>query len=129
MHYIPISSYTNGMARASTVSDAFNAIAERQRRDILTLLKSGERPVNDVASSLQISQSRASKHLGVLRQVGLVRVRGSGQQRLYNLNAAGLKPVHEWTGGFEQFWNESFDRLNRYVKELQRQERDDDRGR
>ena len=114
------------MARAATTSDAFNAIAEPQRRRILTLLKGHERPVNDVARALRMTQPRASKHLRVLREVGLVRVRGSGQQRLYSLDARGLRPIHEWVGGFEQFWNESFDRLNAYVKELQRDEQADD---
>src|SRR5512134_1649561 len=99
------------MARAATTSDAFNAIAEPQRRRILTLLKARERPVNEVARALRITQQRASKHLRVLREVGLVRVREAGQQRLYGLNARALKPVHEWVGGFEQFWNESFERL------------------
>jgi DNA-binding transcriptional ArsR family regulator len=110
------------MARASTTSDAFNAIAEPQRRRILTLLKGHELPVNDVADALHITQSRASKHLRVLREVDLVRVREAGQQRLYSLDARGLKPIHEWVGGFEQYWSESFDRLNEYIKELQREE-------
>ena len=110
------------MARAATTSDAFNAIAEPQRRQILDLLKGRERPVGEVALALRITQPRASKHLRVLREVGLVRVRGAGQQRLYRLDARGLKPIHEWVGGFEQFWNQSFDRLNEYVKELQRAE-------
>jgi DNA-binding transcriptional ArsR family regulator len=114
------------MARAATTSDAFNAIAEPQRRAILTLLKGRERPVNEVAGAMGITQPRASKHLRVLREVGLVRVRGAGQQRLYALDARGLAPVHEWVGGFEQFWNGSFDRLNAYVKELQRREQADD---
>jgi DNA-binding transcriptional ArsR family regulator len=113
------------MARAATTSDAFNAIAEPQRRQILTLLKNRERPVNDVARALRMTQPRASKHLKVLREVGLVRVRGVGKQRLYGLDARGLKPIHEWVGGFEQFWNQTFDRLNEYVKELQRKERAD----
>src|SRR5688572_17353781 len=117
------------MARAATTSDAFNAIAEPQRRQILTLLKGHERPVNDVARALRMTQPRASKHLRVLREVGLVRVREAGQQRLYSLDARGLKPIHEWVGGFEQFWNESFDRLNVYVKELHRQEQRDGSGR
>jgi DNA-binding transcriptional ArsR family regulator len=117
------------MARAATTSDAFNAIAEPQRRRILTLLKGREHPVNDVAQALCISQSRASKHLRVLREVGLVRVRQAGQQRLYGLEAPALKPVHEWVGGFEPFWSESFDRLNEYVKELQQKERIDGSGR
>jgi DNA-binding transcriptional ArsR family regulator len=118
-----------GMARAATTSDAFNAIAEPQRRRILTLLKGRERPVNDVARSLRITPSRASKHLRVLRQVGLVRVREAGQQHLYTLDARGLKPIHDWVGGFEQFWSESFDRLNQYVEELQRREQADGRDR
>src|SRR6478672_2584919 len=106
------------MARAATTSDAFNAIAEPQRRDILALLRAGERPVTDLAQELGISQPGASKHLRVLREVGLVRVRGAGRQRLYGLDARGLRPVHEWVGGFEQFWSDSFDRLGDYVQEL-----------
>ncbi len=111
------------MPRAATTTDAFNAIAEPQRRRILTVLKGHERPVNDVAHALRITPSRASKHLRVLRQVGLVRVRGSGQRRLYALDARGLKPIHAWVGGFEQFWNGSLDRLNEYVQELGRKEK------
>ncbi|MDQ8165971.1 MAG: metalloregulator ArsR/SmtB family transcription factor [Gemmatimonadota bacterium] len=114
------------MARAATTSDAFNAIAEPQRRRILTLLKGRERPVNEVARALRITQPRASKHLRVLREVGLVRVRESGQQRVYTLDARGLRPIHAWTGGFEQFWNESFDKLDAYVRKLERQEQNDD---
>ncbi|HWA75542.1 MAG TPA: metalloregulator ArsR/SmtB family transcription factor [Polyangiaceae bacterium] len=110
------------MARAATTSDAFNAIAEPQRRQILTLLMAREQPVNEVARALRMTQPRASKHLRVLREVGLVRVRGDGKQRLYALDARGLKPIHEWVGGFEQFWNATFDRLNEYVKQLQRKE-------
>ena len=106
------------MARAATTSDAFNAIAEPQRRDILALLRAGERPVTDLAQELGMSQPRASKHLRVLREVGLVRDRKAGRQRLYGLDARGLWPVHEWTGGFERFWNESFDRLDEYVQDL-----------
>ena len=111
------------MARAATTSDAFNAIAEPQRREILTFLKGSERPVNDVARALRITMPQASKHLRVLREVGLVRVRGDGKQRLYTLDARGLRPIHQWTGGFEQFWNQTFDRLNDYVKELQHDQR------
>ena len=76
------------------------------------------RPVTDPARDLGMTQPQASKHLRVLREVGLVRVRGAGKQRLYGLDARGLRPVHEWTGGFERFWNESFDRLDEYVQEL-----------
>jgi DNA-binding transcriptional ArsR family regulator len=106
------------MARAATTSDVFNAIAEPQRRDILVLLRAGERPVTDLARELGMAQPRASNHLRVLREVGLVRVRGAGKQRFYGLDARGLRPVHEWTGGFERFWNESFDRLDAYVQDL-----------
>jgi DNA-binding transcriptional ArsR family regulator len=114
------------MPRAATTSDPFNAIAEPQRRRILTVLKGHESPVNDLASALRITPSLASKHLRVLREVGLVRVRGVGQHRLYGLHARGLQPIHEWVGGFEQFWSESFDRLDEYVQELQRKEDSDD---
>jgi DNA-binding transcriptional ArsR family regulator len=78
--------------------------------------------VNDLARALRMTQPRASKHLRVLREVGLVRVREAGQQRLYGLDARGLKPIHTWAGGFERFWIESFDRLNEFVKQLRRQE-------
>lgn len=106
------------MARAATTSDAFNAIAEPQRREILVLLRGGERPVTDLARDLGMTQPQASKHLRVLREVGLVRVREAGKQRLYGLDARGLRPIHEWVGGFERFWSESFDRLDKYVQEL-----------
>jgi DNA-binding transcriptional ArsR family regulator len=105
------------VARAATTSGAFNAIAEPQRRDILTLLRTGERPVTDLARELGMSQSQASKHLRVLREVGLVRDRRAGKQRLYGLDARRLRPVHEWAGGFERFWNERFDRLDAYVQD------------
>jgi DNA-binding transcriptional ArsR family regulator len=110
------------MARAATTTDAFNAVAEPQRRRILTLLKGGERSVNELAGALRLSQTSASKHLRVLREVGLVSVREAGQQRLYQLEARGLKPIHHWVGGFEEFWSQSFDRLNTYVKRLQLKE-------
>lgn len=106
------------MARAATTSDAFNAIAEPQRRAILTLLRGNERPVTELARDLGMSQPQASKHLRVLREVGLVQVRGAGKQRLYGLDASGLRPIHEWVGGFEQFWNETFDRMDEYVRNL-----------
>jgi DNA-binding transcriptional ArsR family regulator len=110
------------MARAPTTSDAFNAVAEPKRRRILVLLKGRERPVNELARALRITQPRTSKHLRVLREVGLVRVREAGRQRLYGLDARGLKPVHDWVAGFEQLWNERLDRLNDYVKELRQEE-------
>ncbi len=107
------------MARAATTSDVFNAIAEPQRREILMLLRSGERPVTELAEELGMTQPGASKHLRVLREVGLVRDRKAGRQRVYELEAHGLRRVHEWTGGFERFWNESFDRLEAYVQGLE----------
>ena len=106
------------MARAATTSDVFNAIAEPQRRDILILLRAGERPVTELAQELRMTQPGASKHLRVLREVGLVRDREAGKQRLYALDARELRPVHEWTGGFERFWHESFARLDAYVQDL-----------
>lgn len=114
------------MARAATTSDAFNAIAEPQRREILELLRGRECAVTEIAEVLGITQPGASKHLRVLREVGLVHVRSEGKQRLYGLEARGLQPIHEWVGGFAEFWNASFDRLNAYVQELQRKEQLDD---
>jgi DNA-binding transcriptional ArsR family regulator len=114
------------MARSPTTADAFNAIAEPRRRQILDLLARGERPVNDVVESLGITQPQVSKHLGVLKKVGLVSVRGAGRQRLYKLNAEGLKPIHDWVKTFEQLWNERLDRLAEYLKQLQSQEKPND---
>src|SRR6478735_10919982 len=107
---MPISEYDVPMARAATTSDVFNAVAEPQRREILVLLRGGELPVTELAQELGITQPGASKHLRVLREVGLVRDRQAGKQRLYRLDARGLRPVHEWTGGFE--------RLDEYVQDL-----------
>ena len=115
------------MARSPTTADAFNAVAEPRRRQILDLLATGERPVNDVVAALGLAQPQVSKHLRVLREVGLVSVRGSGRQRLYKLNAARLKPIHDWVRAYEQFWNESFDRLDDYLKELQKTEPQNER--
>jgi DNA-binding transcriptional ArsR family regulator len=115
------------MARSATTSDAFNAVAEPRRRQILNLLANGERSVNEVAQSLHFKQPQVSKHLRVLKQVGLVSVRGAGQQRLYKLNGAGLKPIHDWVSTFERFWSESFDRLAEYLKEMQKQEKSNER--
>jgi DNA-binding transcriptional ArsR family regulator len=114
------------MARAATTTDAFNAIAEPQRRRILTLLQERERPVGDLARELGITQPGASKHLRVLREVGLVSVREAGRKRVYALDARALRPIHEWVGGFEQYWDDAFDRLNTYVQELQQKKRRDD---
>jgi DNA-binding transcriptional ArsR family regulator len=111
------------MARAATTSDVFNAIAEPKRREILVLLRAGDRPVTELALELGMTQPGASKHLRVLREVGLVRDRRAGKQRMYGLDAGGLRPVHEWTGGFERFWNESFDRLEEFVQDLEQKGR------
>jgi DNA-binding transcriptional ArsR family regulator len=99
------------MARAATTSDAFNAIAEPQRRLIIDLLARGELPVNDIVDALQMKQPLVSKHLRVLREVGLVNVRTDGRQRLYSLNSQGLKPIHDWITPYERYWSESHDRL------------------
>jgi DNA-binding transcriptional ArsR family regulator len=99
------------MPRSPTTSDAFNAVAEPRRRQILDLLARGERPVNDVVASLGLAQPQVSKHLRVLRKVGLVSVRSSGQHRLYNLSAERLKPIHDWVRKFERFWDHQLDRI------------------
>lgn len=115
------------MARAATTSDVFNAIAEPQRREILALLRTGERPVTELAGELGMTQPGASKHLRVLREVGLVQDRRAGRQRLYRLDAHGLRPVHEWVGGFQRFWSESFDRLDEYLQDLKHERQEERR--
>jgi DNA-binding transcriptional ArsR family regulator len=92
------------MARTATAADAFNAVAEPRRRQILDLLAAGERPVNDLVDLLGLAQPQVSKHLRVLREVDLVRVRDEGRQRMYRLNAEPLKPIHEWLSTFELCW-------------------------
>jgi DNA-binding transcriptional ArsR family regulator len=113
------------MSRSPTTADAFNAVAEQRRRQILDLLAKGEQSVNDIVATLGLTQPQVSKHLRVLREVGLVSMRGAGQQRLYKLNAEKLKPIHDWVKTFEQFWNESFDRLDEYLKEFQKEKKND----
>ncbi|MGA8873511.1 MAG: metalloregulator ArsR/SmtB family transcription factor [Candidatus Acidiferrales bacterium] len=92
------------MARAATTSDAFNAVAEPRRREILNYLALEERPVGDIVARLQLEQPSVSKHLRVLRDVGLVRVRRDGRRMLYRTNADGIRPLHEWAGMFEKLW-------------------------
>ena len=99
------------MARAATTSDAFNAVAEPHRRDILNYLAPRERPVGDIAITLGLEQPSVSKHLSVLRKVGLVRVRRHGRQMFYRMNADALKPVHDWTGMFEKYWGDQLGRI------------------
>ena len=110
------------MARAATTTDAFNAVAEPRRRQILDLLASGERPVGDLVRGLGMSQPLVSKHLRVLREVGAVEVRDEGRQRLYRLNGRALKPIHDWVKDYERFWSERFDRLNGVLEELKEKE-------
>lgn len=110
------------MARASTTADVFNAIAEANRRDILDVLVAGEKPVGAIVDDLAISQPQVSKHLRVLSEVGLVRCRAVGRHRLYSLNPARLRPLHDWVAKYEDLWNERLDRLDDYLTELQRHE-------
>ena len=109
------------MARSPTTSDAFNAVAEPRRRQILDLLAKGEKPVNDVVASLGLTQPQVSKHLRVLRKVGLVTVRGAGQQRLYTLNAERLKAIYDWVRTFEPFWDQQLDRIKVRAEQLARE--------
>jgi DNA-binding transcriptional ArsR family regulator len=113
------------MARAATTADAFNAVAEPRRRQILDLLATGERPVNDLVTLLGVEQPQVSKHLRVLRQVGLVDVRDEGRQRMYRLNGYPLKPIHDWVKKYEQLWSESLDRLDEVLAELKDAEMND----
>jgi len=115
-----------GMARAATTTDAFNAIAEPRRRQILDVLARGERPVNDLVSELGLGQPQVSKHLRVLREVGAVDVRGDGRRRVYRLNGEALRPIHDWVKDFERTWSERFEQLDAVLDDLQ-QEEDDDR--
>jgi DNA-binding transcriptional ArsR family regulator len=113
------------MARAATTADAFNAVAEPRRRQLLDVLAGGERPVNDLVELLGLAQPLVSKHLRVLREVGLVEVRDAGRQRLYRLNAAPLKPIHDWVQTYQDLWTERFSRLDAVLTELKDTEDDD----
>ncbi len=113
------------MARAATTADAFNAVAEPRRRQILDVLAGGERPVNDLVELLSLAQPLVSKHLRVLREVGLVEVRDQGRQRLYRLNARPLKPIHDWVQAYQDLWTERFTRLDAVLAELTDMEDDD----
>ena len=113
------------MARAATTADAFNAVAEPRRRQILDVLAAGERPVNDLVVQLGLAQPQVSKHLRVLREVGAVEVREAGRQRLYRLNGAALKPIHDWVKEYERLWSERFDELDVVLEELKEKEAED----
>jgi DNA-binding transcriptional ArsR family regulator len=114
------------MARAATTTDAFNAVAEPRRRQILDLLAGGERPVNDLVGLLGLAQPQVSKHLRVLREVGVVDVREHGRQRLYRLNGHALKPIHDWVKTYERSWTERFDQLDVVLEDLKQKEKGDD---
>ena len=112
------------MARAATTTDAFNAVAEPRRREILDALSGGERPVNELVHLLGLNQPQVSKHLRVLREVGAVDVRHEGRQRLYRLNGNALKPIHDWVKPYERSWSERFDQLDVVLEDLKKEERD-----
>jgi DNA-binding transcriptional ArsR family regulator len=112
------------MARGRATLDCYSAIAEPRRRQVLDILVRGERPVNDLVQSLGWPQPQVSKHLGVLKKVGLVKERRIGRQRVYRLNADGLKPIHEWTETFERFWQHQLDRVKARAEEKAKQSRD-----
>jgi DNA-binding transcriptional ArsR family regulator len=114
------------MARAATTTDAFNAVAEPQRRQILDLLAPGELPVNDLVALLGLAQPQVSKHLKVLREVGLVDVRDEGRQRLYRLNGRPLQPIHQWVSAYREAWEERFQSLDQLLDELKQQEERND---
>ena len=113
------------MARAATTADAFNAVAEPRRRQILDLLAAGERSVNDLVAALGVAQPLVSKHLRVLREVGLVDVREAGRQRLYRLNGLPLQPIYDWVRAYEDSWSRRFGRLDVVLAELSEREQGD----
>ena len=108
----------SSMARAATTTDAFNAVAEPRRRQILDVLVGGERPVNDLVAQVGLAQPQVSKHLRVLREVGLVDVRQEGRRRVYRLNGRPLKPIHDWVKNYERMWIERFEALDELLEEL-----------
>jgi DNA-binding transcriptional ArsR family regulator len=116
----------SGMARAATTADAFNAVAEPRRRQILDALAGGERPVNDLVAELGLAQPQVSKHLRVLREVGAVEMREDGRRRLYRMNGRALKPIHDWVKAYERTWSERFEELDVVLDELKRKEQRDD---
>lgn len=118
---MPILEYIGDMARSATTSDVFNAVAEVHRREILDTLIGGEKPVGAIVNDLSLSQPQVSKHLRVLSEVGLVSCRAEGRRRLYRLEPVRLRPFHEWLAKYEQAWNERLDRMDDYLKDLQRQ--------
>jgi DNA-binding transcriptional ArsR family regulator len=116
-----ISEYIGLVARASTTSDVFNAIADSHRRDILDALITGEKAVGSIVNDVSLSQPQVSKHLRVLSEVGLVRCRAEGRRRMYRLEPEHLRPLREWLVKYEQAWNDRMDRMDDYLKELQQE--------
>ncbi len=116
----------SAMARAATTADAFNAVAEPRRRQILDALAGGERPVNDLVRLLGVAQPQVSKHLRVLREVGAVDVRDAGRQRLYRLNGRALKPIHDWVKNYERSWSERFEALDAVLDDLKQNDEGED---
>lgn len=114
------------MARAATTADAFNAVAEPRRRQILDVLVHGEKAVGELVVQLGLAQPQVSKHLRVLREVGVVDVREDGRRRLYRLEGQALKPIHDWVRTYEQTWSERFDQLDVVLGELEEKEEGDD---
>jgi DNA-binding transcriptional ArsR family regulator len=117
-----ISAYVGLVARSSTTSDVFNAVAEGHRREILDTLITGEKAVGTIVADLSMSQPQVSKHLRVLSEVGLVRCRAVGRRRLYRLDPDRLRPFHEWLAKYEQAMNDRLDRVDDYLRELQEHE-------
>lgn len=111
------------MARTPTTHDPFNAVAEPKRRQVLEALGTSELSVNEIVQKLGWTQPMVSKHLGVLKQVGLVKERRVGRQRLYRVNPERLKPIYDWVSPFERFWSDKFDRLDEVLQELQKKEK------
>jgi DNA-binding transcriptional ArsR family regulator len=113
------------MAPTATTTDVFGAIAEPQRRRILDLLAEGERPVGDLVETTGLTQPQVSKHLRVLREVGVVDVREDGRRRLYRVDGPALKPIHDWVAGFEALWAERFEALDAVLTDLKQKETGD----
>ena len=118
---MPITEYIGGVARASTTSDVFNAIADAHRREILDSLIEGEKPVGAIVGDVSMSQPQVSKHLRVLSEVGLVRCRAQGRRRVYRLEPARLGPFRDWLAKYERALNERLDRMDAYLTELRQQ--------
>jgi DNA-binding transcriptional ArsR family regulator len=118
---MPIAEYIWPVARASTTSDVFNAVADVHRREVLDALITGEKAVGTIVNDLSMPQPQVSKHLRVLSEVGLVKCRAEGRYRFYRLEPEHLQPLHDWVAKYEQTMNDRLDRMDDYLKDLQRQ--------